>query len=354
MKTSSAYINDIQETNSVLSQDEIICMITADNKKVLPGGYESSITFNEQDIHDVLALCEQTKENTLLPWRECDWYNLFIVQLLPDWDFERLHQLWPLMNFLLIEELIVEQVVRALVQRGLDKSEAYHGNGLVWLPDVKVTPCMENLREAYTKELNTRFPIPSPWDINYSNSKAARVIFGLFDEKDYTDIHIFPVAALLGLLERIKQLNQDAPPYPWSTVACRGAAYGGHLDCLKYLCQKGYFCDYYVFAAAADRGNLHILKYLCENASIRWDKQTCSSAAGKGHLECLKYLRSQGCPWDETTCIAAASGGHLECLKFARESDPTSPCPWSKRVFDAAVAHPACLQYLIDNGCPRT
>jgi len=45
---------------------------------------------------------------------------------------------------------------------------------------------------------------------------------------------------------------------------------------------------------------------------------TCYYAAGGGHLEMLKWLRSEGCPWDEYICNAAAYCGHLEMLEWLR------------------------------------
>ena len=59
---------------------------------------------------------------------------------------------------------------------------------------------------------------------------------------------------------------------------------------------------------------------------------TCSSAAGGGHLECLKYLHDKGCPWDEMACLSAADGGHLECLKYLHDEG----CPWDKTVSENA------------------
>jgi len=62
-----------------------------------------------------------------------------------------------------------------------------------------------------------------------------------------------------------------------------------------------------------------------------WDVRTCASAAWGGHLEVLKWAREHHCPWEgatddiETDCCAlAASGGHLEVLKWLREHD----CSW--------------------------
>ena len=44
----------------------------------------------------------------------------------------------------------------------------------------------------------------------------------------------------------------------------------------------------------------------------------------------MKFLRGQDppCPWDEDVCYYAAGRGHLEVLKWARSQDP--PCPWSR------------------------
>ena len=46
-----------------------------------------------------------------------------------------------------------------------------------------------------------------------------------------------------------------------------------------------------------------------------------------GHLEVLKWARSNGCEWNSWTCASAAENGHLEVLKWARSND----CPWNSR-----------------------
>ena len=64
-----------------------------------------------------------------------------------------------------------------------------------------------------------------------------------------------------------------------------------------------------------------------------WDSDVCYNAAFGGHLEVLRWARSQGCPWDEdlfphqqATC-AAAEGGHLKVLKWLIKEG----CPYDKR-----------------------
>ena len=60
---------------------------------------------------------------------------------------------------------------------------------------------------------------------------------------------------------------------------------------------------------------------------VPWDEGVCFFAAFKGHIEVLKWARSNGCPWNEGVCSNAAYAGHLEILKWARENG----CPWNKR-----------------------
>ena len=51
-------------------------------------------------------------------------------------------------------------------------------------------------------------------------------------------------------------------------------------------------------------------------ATLR-DAETCASAAEGGHLETLKWLRSQGCPWDADTLAMAANNNHEHVLQWA-------------------------------------
>ena len=40
----------------------------------------------------------------------------------------------------------------------------------------------------------------------------------------------------------------------------------------------------------------------------------------------LQWLRANGCDWDVDTCTEAAGDGHLEVLQWARAND----CPWHR------------------------
>ena len=71
-------------------------------------------------------------------------------------------------------------------------------------------------------------------------------------------------------------------------------------------------------------------------------KSTDAAARG-GHLEVLKWLRSQDdpCPWDEETCYCAALGGHLEVLHWLRSQE--DPCPWDESICGTAFCDWLCL-----------
>ena len=59
--------------------------------------------------------------------------------------------------------------------------------------------------------------------------------------------------------------------------------------------------------------------YLC-------DLDVCYSAASEGHLEVLRWARSQGCPWDNDLTCAAACNGHLKLLNWLIKEG----CPYDK------------------------
>ena len=129
------------------------------------------------------------------------------------------------------------------------------------------------------------------------------------------------------------------------------ACAGGNMDVVKGLEETGYHKLHpeLNYDAAASHGHLEVLKWL-RSEGCPWDASACRSAARGGHLEVLKWLRKEGCPWDERTCERAASRGHLDVLKFAYENG----CPWNEETCEKAArgGHLDVLQWAIDNGCP--
>jgi hypothetical protein len=140
------------------------------------------------------------------------------------------------------------------------------------------------------------------------------------------------IAAINGHLECLKYLHENG--CPWTQFTCSAAAEGGHLECLKYAHENG--CPW--------------SSLTCESTASGAIR-THAVNMGNGHLECLKYAHENGCPWQEWICTYAVKAGHLEMLKYAHENG----CPWSSHTFYcASIGGPLqleCLQYLRDNGC---
>jgi hypothetical protein len=88
----------------------------------------------------------------------------------------------------------------------------------------------------------------------------------------------------------------------------------GYVSTLKCLRRRGRLSDECLLcAAAATIGDLEGLKALRgEGGSFPWDEETCACAAYGGHLEVLKWARENGCPWDEWVRQLAALRGYVE------------------------------------------
>ena len=75
--------------------------------------------------------------------------------------------------------------------------------------------------------------------------------------------------------------------------------------------------DKWLFSEACKSGHLEVLKWL-RSEGCPWSADACSDAASGGNFEALKWLRSEGFPWDEAHTLAAAEqGGHLDVIEWA-------------------------------------
>ena len=98
------------------------------------------------------------------------------------------------------------------------------------------------------------------------------------------------------------------------------------METLRWLKTQNRFCrNKWHFIIACQDGHLEVLKWL-RSEGCPWSEMACPSAARGGHLEALRWLRSEGCPWNERTCSGAAEKGHLDVLKYLLENG----CPWDE------------------------
>ena len=58
------------------------------------------------------------------------------------------------------------------------------------------------------------------------------------------------------------------------------------------------------------------ISWALERCSERRER-FCEQMARNGNVELLMVLRGKGCPWNKETCSGAACKGHLECLQYA-------------------------------------
>ncbi len=96
----------------------------------------------------------------------------------------------------------------------------------------------------------------------------------------------------------------------FATIIAKHAIRNGNLNCLEYLTDNGYLCDY----------------------------QSLAVAAGNGHLNCLEHIFNIGIPLHSSIISAAAEYGRLDCLIFAFENK----CPWE----EPSVIHPNVKEFL--------
>ena len=132
--------------------------------------------------------------------------------------------------------------------------------------------------------------------------------------------------------------------YPWSDDAITTAVIHGSLQCLKWACENGCMkntSDTSCTELAAELGYLDILQYLHETG-FRWHEHTMACALYKGYLACLKYAHENGCPWTSSLYKKARSA------KLARDAGRTYS-GWGEEREQSA-----CIQYILDCGCPST
>jgi len=192
------------------------------------------------------------------------------------------------------------------------------------------------------------------------------------------------IAAEFGHLQIIKYAEERG--FPLNECHCMEAVMSGQLECLKYLINYVCFClsdevhhcnireD--ICDLAAKNDHIHILQYLHFEKGFEWDEYVMTSAAGHGHIDCLRFLHENNCSWDEFTCVGAIEGGYVDCLQYAIENGcpyrdaelcamaaefGSSSClqylykkglKWDEKTCLRAIGHLDCLQFAHEHGCP--
>jgi hypothetical protein len=128
----------------------------------------------------------------------------------------------------------------------------------------------------------------------------------------------------------------------FNATACAAAARGGHLEVLRSLREQGVPWDDGTCASGAIGGNIALIEW-ARSQGAPWSPQCCAYAAGCGQLQTLKWLRQQGCPWDASTCCSAAADCHFEILRWAYENG----CPLDARDCLRSFHHEQCPEMAV-------
>ena len=151
------------------------------------------------------------------------------------------------------------------------------------------------------------------------------------EKKCEWDERTIKIVACVGNLEMLKYCFANDCPYD-EKDSCLVAAGKGHLDCLRFLFNKvkpSRETEKKVAQLAGDKGQLDILKYIVEERKISDDaKAACVlSSVYNGHLDCLEYLVEEAkAPLDDWRHIAhARCKEHTECLHYLRGKGSPEP-----------------------------
>ena len=130
---------------------------------------------------------------------------------------------------------------------------------------------------------------------------------------------------------------------------CSIAIQYGHIHCLRWLADNGYFLTHSCTDIAIEFKQFECLVYL-HSRNCPWSAYACKKAVRSG-IRFLRYAHENGCEMNSTDITAVSSEfGQLECLQYAHENG----CPWTEKVITQAIKrnHPKCLEYAHQNGCP--
>ena len=137
------------------------------------------------------------------------------------------------------------------------------------------------------------------------------------------------------------------------------AARMGNLEMLKYCFAHNCPCDEQdLCGTAAGKGHIDCLRFLFAKVkpSRETEKGSATAATACGHLDILKYfVEERKIPGHvKTLCLGrSALEGHLDCLKYLVEEAKTPLHHWLPFSLARYKRHTECLHYLREKGCPR-
>eukprot|EP00953_Heterococcus_sp_UTEX-ZZ885_P001576 1372-Heterococcus_DN1.PRE.3 len=104
---------------------------------------------------------------------------------------------------------------------------------------------------------------------------------------------------------------------PWNTSTFTNAAVKRNdVPMLAWVKEQGVVFNAKTMKADAEKGHLAVCQYL-RAEQCEWDVTACFWAAYGNHIDTLRWLHENGCPWPVgAICVRAASLGYLNVLQY--------------------------------------
>lgn len=131
----------------------------------------------------------------------------------------------------------------------------------------------------------------------------------------YTKQNISLLASKKGKLKVLQWAHEHG--HPCDVNVCEKAAKHGHLQILKWAIQ-GVDWGAEVCLISCSKGHLEILKWEVEENKRKLSPWFFSNAAWGGHVEILRWLREKGCPEGNLAYHNAMQNGKTEAVKWLR------------------------------------
>ena len=128
---------------------------------------------------------------------------------------------------------------------------------------------------------------------------------------------------------------------------CKYAAVNNNPTILKWAITNGAHCTQFTCASAARKGNIEVLAFLKPYGYIFDGRIASLGAAEGGQLSCLKWLVVNGYRIDSLATITAAKNGYLDTMVWLRGENEYSDfnlCP-----FVLKRGHIHILDWLLEN-----
>ena len=185
-----------------------------------------------------------------------------------------------------------------------------------------------------------------------------------FDILEYAGVNVLELPWYVGDCSSISTLEWAWNKFSWGeefddgtmkdeTWFCSEVARTNKLELLKWVREvKKCEWDEWTITKAAYVGNVEMLKYCFAHNCPYDERDLCLNAAGKGHLDCLRFLFAKVKPSRETekgSATAATACGHLDILKYFVEKRKISDDAKTGCVLQSVFASQLdCVKYLVE------